>query len=409
MSTLVQQLAEKRQQTWEQAKALLDTAETEGRDLTAEEQGQYDAMSADLTSLRQRIDTIETTERANRDAEESLRKLGIGTTAGQPDAAGDLSEQFRALARGERRTVDVDPGAFGKALDARALSKGTATAGGNTVPVTFYDRLVEHLVESSGLLQLGPTVLNTTSGENVDVPVATSYGAAALVTEGGTIAGTDPAFAKRTLGAYKYGQLVLVSTELVTDSAFNLADFIARVAGRNVGLALGAHLIAGTGSSQPTGVVTSASTGKTGATGVVGVPSADDLIDLMFSVIAPYRNSPSAGWLVKDGTLGAIRKLKDGAGRYLFEPAATFGQPDTLLGKPVQTDPSVAATGLGAKSVVFGDFSAYFVRYAGGVRFERSDDFKFDTDQVAFRCLVRADGITADQTGALKVFAGGAS
>ena len=129
----------------------------------------------------------------------------------------------------------------------------------------------------------------------------------------------------------------------------------------------------------------------------------------MFSVISPYRNSPSAGWLVKDSTLGAIRKIKDGAGRYLFEPAATFGQPDTLLGKPIETDPYVAATGLGAKSVVFGDFSAYFVRMAGGVRFERSDDFKFDTDQVAFRAVLRADGITADQTGALKVFVGGAS
>jgi HK97 family phage major capsid protein len=83
--------------------------------------------------------------------------------------------------------------------------------------------------------------------------------------------------------------------------------------------------------------------------------------------------------------------------------------PDTLLGKPIQSDPNVAATGLNAKSVIFGDVSAYFIRYAGGVRFDRSDDFKFDTDQVAFRCLIRADAITADQTGAIKVYAGAAS
>lgn len=391
-----------------QARALNDKAEAENRDFEATELEQYTKLNADIDSLRARIDRQVEQAATDRAVSESLRSLGTNTS-GSPASESNLSDQFRQLARGEIRSIDMDAAAFGKALDVRALTKGTATAGGNTVPTSFYDRLVEHLVESSGVLQLGPTVINTTGGEQLDIPVTTSYGAAALVAENGTIAGTDPAFGKRSLGAYKYGQLVLASRELVDDSAFDLASFIAKVAGRNVGLALGAHLATGTGTAQPTGIVTSATTGKTGGTGVVGVPTADDLIDLMFSVIAPYRNSQSAGWLVKDSTLGAIRKIKDGSGRYLFEPAATFGAPDTLLGKPIQSDPNIAATGLNAKSVVFGDFSAYFIRYAGGVRFDRSDEFKFDTDQVAFRALIRADAITADQAGALKVFVGGAS
>ena len=402
----LKELAEKRKNIFEQAKALLDLAESEGRSLDATETEQYGKMNADLDGLRARIDLEVEQRQVDADVEASLRNSGVNP-AGTP--ATDLSEQFRQLAKGEIRSIDMAAGDFGKALNVRALSKGSATAGGNTVPTSFYDQLVEHMVESSGVLQLGPTVLNTTGGEQLDIPVTTSYGAAALVAEAGIIAQSDPAFAKRSLGAYKYGQLVLASRELVEDSAFDLASFIAKVAGRNVGLALGAHLITGTGTAQPTGIVTSASTGVTGGTGVVGVPTADNLIDLMFSVIAPYRNSKSAGWLVKDSTLGAIRKIKDGSGRYLFEPAATFGMPDTLLGKPIQSDPNVAATGLNAKSVIFGDFSAYFIRYAGGVRFDRSDDFKFDTDQVAFRCLIRADAITADQTGAIKVYAGGAS
>lgn len=402
----LKELAEKRKNIFEQAKALLDHAESEGRALNATETEQYGKMNADLDGLRARIDREVEQRQVDADVEASLRNSGVNP-AGTP--ATDLSEQFRQLAKGEIRSIDMAAGDFGKALNVRALSKGTATAGGNTVPTSFYDQLVEHMVESSGVLQLGPTVLNTTGGEQLDIPVTTSYGAAALVAEAGTIAQSDPAFAKRSLGAYKYGQLVLASRELVDDSAFDLASFIAKVAGRNVGLALGAHLITGTGTAQPTGIVTSASTGVTGGTGVVGVPTADNLIDLMFSVIAPYRNSQSAGWLVKDSTLGAIRKIKDGSGRYLFEPAATFGTPDTLLGKPIQSDPNVAATGLNAKSVIFGDFSAYFIRYAGGVRFDRSDEFKFDTDQVAFRALIRADAITADQTGAIKVYAGGAS
>lgn len=403
----IKDLTEKRQNIWEQAKALLDVAEKENRDLDAAEAESYGKMTDDLNALRARIDRQVESDATSRDVEASLRNLGLNTSGAA--SATDLSEQFRQLARGEIRSIDMSAADFGKSLNTRALSKGVATAGGNLVPTSFYDQLVEHMVESSGVLQLGPTVLNTTGGEQLDIPVTTSYGAAALVAEAGVIAGTDPAFAKRSLGAYKYGQLVLAARELVDDSAFDLASFIAKVAGRNVGLALGAHLITGTGVAQPTGIVTSASTGVTGGAGVVGVPTADNLIDLMFSVIAPYRNSPSAGWLVKDSTLGAIRKIKDSAGRYLFEPAATFGAPDTLLGKPIQSDPNVAATGLSAKSVAFGDFSAYFIRYAGGVRFDRSDEFKFDTDQVAFRALIRADAITADQTGAIKVFVGNAA
>lgn len=405
----IKTLIEQRQNIWAQAKALLDTAEAANRDLSAEEQGSYDKMTGDLTSLRARIDRMVERDQTDKDIAESLRSIGIQSVDGQP-GAGDLTDQFRDLAKRRITEVNVSARDFGKALESRALAKGAAATGGATVPTLFYDRLVEHMIDSSGLMQLGPTIINTTGGETLQVPVTTSYGASGgLYAEAAAIGGTDPAFAQRSLGAYKYGQLVLVSRELIDDSAFDLAGFIAKVAGRNVGLSLGAHLITGTGTGQPTGVVTSATTGVTGAASVAGAFDADKLIDLMFSVTAPYRNSASAGWLVKDSTLGAIRKLKDGASRYLFEPAAIVGQPDSFLGKPIQTDPNVAAVALGAKSVVFGDFSAYFVRMAGGVRFERSDDFKFDTDQVAFRALLRADGVTADQTGALKVFTGNAA
>ena len=405
----IKNLIEQRQTIWAQAKAVLDRAESENRDLTAEETSSYEAMTNDLASLRARIDRMIERDQTDRDITESLRALGVDSTEGQSGDV-DIAAQFRDLAKRRVGEVNITARDFGKAFESRALAKAVAGTGGATVPTSFYDRLVEHMVDSSGLLQLNPTIINTTGGETLQVPVTTSYGAAGgPYAEAAVIAGTDPAFAQRSLGAYKYGQLVLVSRELIDDSAFDLAGFISRVAGRNVGLSLGAHLVTGSGVGQPTGVITSATTGVTGAAAVSGAFSADNLIDLMFSVTAPYRNSASAGWLVKDATLGAIRKLKDGAGRYLFEPAAIVGQPDSFLGKPIQTDPNVAAVALGAKSVAFGDFSAYFVRMAGGVRFERSDDFKFDTDQVAFRAVIRADGVTADQTGAIKVYVGNAA
>ena len=241
----IKTLIEQRQNIWAQAKALLDTAEAANRDLSAEEQGSYDKMTGDLTSLRARIDRMVERDQTDKDIAESLRSIGIQSVDGQP-GAGDLTDQFRDLAKRRITEVNVSARDFGKALESRALAKGAAATGGATVPTSFYDRLVEHMVDSSGLLQLNPTIINTTGGETLQVPVTTSYGAAGgPYAEAAAIAGTDPAFAQRSLGAYKYGQLVLVSRELIDDPAFDLAGLISRVAGRNVGLSLGAHLVTG--------------------------------------------------------------------------------------------------------------------------------------------------------------------
>lgn len=404
MSDFIKRLREQRANTWEQAKALLDTAASENRDLSAEEQTSYDAMNAELDTIAQRVLDLEAAEKRQKDAAEAMERM-LGPANEQPKGD-DKDAALRAFLRGERRSFDLMPD--GK-VNFRDLTKGTATAGGNTVPTSFYDRLVAHLIEVSGVMMSNPTVLNTNSGENIEVPTTTAHSSATIVPEGNAIPESDPAFAKRTLGAYKYGVLIQVSRELLDDTGVDLEGYLAMQAGRALGNAFGAHLVTGTGSSQPTGVITSAPTGVTGGTGVTGAFTGDNLIDLFYSVIAPYRNSSSAGWLMRDATLATARKIKGSDGQYIWQPSLQQGTPDLLLGKPVNTDPNVAASALNAKSVAFGDFSAYFVRTVNGIRFERSDEYAFNSDLVTFRALMRGDGLTVDQTGAIKVFAGGAS
>ncbi|MFD8845482.1 phage major capsid protein [Streptomyces pseudogriseolus] len=406
MSELIKRLQERRANVWEQAKELLDTAEKEKRDLTAEEESKYQALNADLDKIDQRAKDLVEAEQRTKDAEAAF--AGLLSKPQEPGARKDAEEEseLRRWARGEIRGIDI---AKPEGLAFRDLTKGTATAGGNTVPTTFYGKLMAHLIEVSGVMQAGPTVLNTTSGETIEIPVTTAHSSAALTAEATALTESDPAFAKRTLGAYKYGVLLQASTELLTDTGVDLEGYLAMQAGRALGNAFGVHAITGDGSSKPTGIITSASTGKTGGTGVAGAFTADDLIDLYYSVIAPYRNSASCGWLMRDATLASARKLKDSQGQYLWQPSIQVGAPDTLLGKPVHTDPNVAAVATTAKSVAFGDFSQYFVRLAGGVRFERSDDYAFNSDLVTFRAIIRADGLLVDQTGAVKVFAGAAT
>ena len=112
---------------------------------------------------------------------------------------------------------------------------------------------------------------------------------------------------------------------------------------------------------------------------------------------------------MRDASIAATRKLKDSSGRYLFEPSLQAGQPDTLLGFRLDSNPDVAATAVNARSVLFGVTPKYFVRQVGGVRLDRSDEFAFNAGLVTFRATLRVDGALADLTGAVRHFVGAAT
>lgn len=400
MNNEMQRLHEARLRAWNEIRAISDAAAAEARDFTAEDEAAWSKGNADIEAIDSRLGALLDAEKRTADIEAALAKYG--PVEAPAAAAPTVEDELRALGRGELRSVEVP-------AERRDLTKGSATAGGNTVPTTF-GAFWEHMIEVSAILQAGATVLNTASGESLEIPVSTAHSSAALISEGGTLTESDPAFAKRTLGAYKFAHSVQVSSELLSDTGFDLLGYLARQSGRAVGNALGADLVTGNGSSKPSGIVQTATTGVTGATtSASGTFTADELIDLYYSVIAPYRNSTSCAWMMRDATLARVRKLKDSQNQYLWQPGLQVGAPDILLGKPVYTDPNVAAVATSAKSVIFGDISAYYVRIAGGIRFERSDDFAFQSDLVTFRAIVRGDGILADQTGAVKVFVGAAS
>jgi len=405
--TLKIKLYAERRNAWEQAKTTLEAAEAENRELTAEETGAFEKANEAIDSLDARIQTLLDHEKRAAKADEYAAELE--QRGAKLDAADPADSELRSFLKGERRSMVVAPERPLSVQEYRDLSKLSAGAGANTVKTGFYEKLMAHLIDVSGIMSAGPTVLATQTGEQIQVPKTTSHSSGALIAEAGSITESDPAFGQVALDAYKYAMSVQVSTELVTDTSVDLLGYLAMQAGRAVGNAFGAHAITGTGSSQPNGVVTAATLGVTGSASVSGAFTADNLIDLYFSVIAPYRNSASCGWLMRDATLGAVRKLKDTTNQYIWQPSLQVGAPDTLLGKPVHTDPNVAAVALSAKSVVFGDFSQYFVRTVQGIRFERSDDFAFQNDLVTFRCIFRADGDLVDTTGAVKYFAGNAA
>lgn len=406
MSSYIERLLGERANAWEQAKALLDHAAAENRNLNGEEEAQYARITENIEALGARAKKLSDDENAAKAAEDSLRSLMAQPRRDDiPEVKAELGEkELRSFFRGERRELIIP-----RSAEARALSVGTATAGGNLLPTTFYAKLWLHLIETATLINAGATVITTNGGETIELPTTTSHGAAAAVAEAGTLAGTDPAFTKRTLGAWKFGQLITVSRELLDDEGVDIESYLAKIVGWNLGNAIGEQFVLGDGTTEPHGLSLSTTLGVTGGAGVVGVPTMDNLIDLLYSVSAPYRNQPSAAFLMRDATAGAIRKIKDTTNQYIWQPSVIAGTPDRILNQPVYTDPYIPATGLSAKSVMFGDLSSFIIRIVNGIRFERSDDYAFASDQITFRALIRADSELIDQTGAVKHFIGNAA
>ena len=118
--------------------------------------------------------------------------------------------------------------------------------------------------------------------------------------------------------------------------------------------------------------------------------TADEIFDLFYSLKAPYRKS--AVFLMNDSSVKALRKLKDGNGQYLWQPSLTAGTPDLLLGRPVYTSAFMPALAAGAKSVLFGDLSYYWVADRQGRSFRRLGELYAPTGQVGFLATQRVDG-----------------
>lgn len=267
-----------------------------------------------------------------------------------------------------------------------------AGAGQETIPEGFMPELERRMLAYDGMRQVA-RVIKTAGGNNLPWPTVNDTGnTGALLAEATTISTTvDPTFAAVTLGAYKFSsKLILISAELLEDSAFNLAEEIVSMLAERHGRIMGTYDTMGTGSSQPQGAAYAATAGVVAASTTAF--TADELIDLVHSVDVAYRSSGNCGFAMHDTVVKYVRKFKDGNGQYLWQPGLQAGVADRLLGYPVTVNNNMdSAFTTGKKLVLFGDFSKFIIRDAGSIRFYRMDELYRGTDQTGFVGFRRMD------------------
>jgi len=378
MKEYIDRQVEIRNRAWNEAKSILDKAAAEKRDLTAEESQTYERISKELDERANTIAKLREDEARELRLDAATREIADQARPVAQAPVADDAAILRSLVTGEKR---------GHSFERRDVLK---TSTGSPVPTSFYDQVIMKARLVAPVLQTS-TVLNTAGGENLQIPSLSTYSVGTITAEGNAIGESDPAFnAFVTLGAFKYSFLTQVSEELLTDSGVDFLGFLADQVGNALGFAVGSALTVGTGTVEPRGIVTASAVG--GTAGTATAFTADNLIDLLYSLDGAARNLPGVGWMMNGKSIGAVRKLKDTAGNYVFQPSLAMDSPDMLLGKPIYENPSMVDVATGTKSVIVGHLPSYFVRTVGGLRLDRSDDYAFNAGLITFRAQFRVDG-----------------
>ena len=406
-------LNEERARVVEQERALLDA--TAGRDRTGEETQTFQRIDADFDRIDNEIRDLVARETRQREAEalraSTLSVFGEARATQNDVRAINSFRDWLNTPENQRGDFEIDiqramkerqmlrQGASQEEIRALAWD---ATSGSLVVPTTMARTLFDLLEANIAAFRIGATIMNTSTGENMQLPKLKTHAVGTQVAgQGTTLAGTDPVLDRVNLNVYKYGQLVKISNELVNDAAFDISTWIGTELGYSLARVVDADLIVGTGTNEPVGLTVLAGAGtnapiKTG--GSLIAPTVEKFIDLQYSVADSVRQN--GAWLMHDSVAGSVRKLRDGAGgtvgAFLWEPSLTAGlqsgQPDRFLGSGVYSDVNCAQAGSNAILATYGDFSEYVIRQVGGVQIDSSTERYFDTDESGFRGRVRIGG-----------------
>ena len=423
----IRQLREERGSLHAQATEILKK-----KALTAEERSRVDKLLTDMERLG------EDTQREERAAELAAE---LGATRRPPEAQitdrgpeSEGDEAYRSAfknflrhglmpnSHGERG-VSAEEREVLMRREVRDMGVTTGALGGFFVPQGFvYD--VEKALKYFGNMLGEAEILNTATGQPLPYPTdndTTNTGE--LTGEGQQVSTQDVGIGHITFGAYKFDtRMVKVSLELLQDSAFDIEAFLKQKFAIRLGRSLNTYFTVGTGSNQPTGIITAAvannGTPQAASAGVaVGIPlvaagsggntgnsdsaqttiGSQDLINLEHTVDRLYRRGPNpAKFMMHDGTLRYVKQLLDRYGRPLWLPGVAVNEPDTINGYEYSINNDMATLAHSAVTVAFGPLKKYLIRRVRELSVLRLTERYADYGQVAFIGFARYDGNLLD-------------
>ena len=377
----------------EEMRQYLDEHEGEDESLSVEEAETYDKMEKKVAALKNKIARRE--KLAKVDAE-------LRTPQGKPilNNPGEGVQNVNFSASTSIRASDSYRKAAIEAIKSkfRVIRNDLATnpdsAGGYLIPAEWDTRLIQTLEEENVMRALGTSI--TTNGEHKINVVATKP-AASWTAEGQPMTFGNGTFKQVTLDAHKVSIGILVTTELLADNAFDLESYIVEQFGKGIANAEEEAFITGDGQGKPTGFLTTIAADATAYITTSGAnPTADEIVNLIYSLPRPYRKN--AAFLVNDSTLALLRKFKDQNQRYLWEESYQAGEPSRFMGYKIYTSQYMPTVASGNFAIAFGDFSYYNIADRGERSFQELRELYITSGLVGFLMNERCDGILVDNS-----------
>jgi HK97 family phage major capsid protein len=396
----IRRLHEQRAHLHAELVEMVGKAEGEDRALSGEETAEFRRMQDEFEEIGTRAQNAEKLYLQEREVEKAINsplELRVGENGEVPLSLGEYRKQqlgdktwdkpeyraayWRYLTVGSLAELDVE--------EQRVLSKASGAVGAFLVPTDFYDQIIRSLRFMGAIANLA-TEITTTTGDTINVPANTAHGSAVWLAESGAYTPSDETFANVALNAFKAATKVIISEELLTDSAFSLDSFLATEFGERIGVLENTAYINGDGSGKPLGLLANI-TQTQAVAGNSTTFSSSALVTAIFTLAPQYRQN--ASWVVADLAARNLYLMVDGQQRPLWSVNTAVAGPDTFLGYPIYTDPDLPAPGISAKSAMFGDFKrAYMIRRVDGFSMQRQNELHSDNGQVGFRGYERVDG-----------------
>jgi len=256
----------------------------------------------------------------------------------------------------------------GLALEGKGMTTAVAADGGYLVDPRMSET-IRSVLRSTASIRAVANVVAVEAGSFevlVDRAEIGSGWATETAAAGETAA---PQFEKIAIPLHELSAMPKASQRLLDDAAFDVEDWLARRIAERFVRAEAAAFVAGDGVDKPKGFLTHPKVAQaswawgslgyvaTGANGdFAGVNAADAIVDLVYALGADYR--ANASFVMNSKTAGAVRKMKDADGRFLWSDGLASGEPARLMGYPVLVAEDMPDIAAGAYAIAFGDFRA---------------------------------------------------
>lgn len=384
----IKEMLEKRATCVNNARAIYNKAQEEKREPTAEETQSFDRLMKEAVQLKEQVEKIQADQKRIADleaAEKDLdRPLGRVTQFETKDSASNEKKIFnlnKSICGDTRNIILSDDVNYRNAFNSylvhgdkaganvqAALQKDSDTAGGYlSAPMEFMGELIKAVDNAVFMRQIARVLPPLTSADSIGAPSLDNDPADPTWTSELAIGSEDStmSFGKRELKPHPVAQYIKVSKTLLRRSAIGAEAIVRDRLAYKLGVVMENAYMNGTGAGQPLGIFTASNNGISTARDVSSGNSdtaiaIDGLKSAKYALKPQYRNI--ASWIFHTDALEQISKLKDGDGRYLWQPSVQIGQPDRLLNLPFYESEYAPNTFTTGKYVgILGDFSKYWI------------------------------------------------